>query len=81
MCWSKNVMEECVAPLQIMLASSNYNFCTHLTVAMFLELYYPTEMNGNGKLNCFSAINKSTDEPKQRISFFFLKTQYLWMRN
>ena len=70
MCWSKNVMEERSAPSQIMLGSSNYNFCTHLSLATFLELYYPTEMNENGELNCFGAINKSANGIKQRVSKF-----------
>ena len=40
MCWSKNVIEERASPFQIMLASSNHNFCTHLTPAMFLKLQW-----------------------------------------
>ena len=38
--------------------------------ATFLELYYPTEMNENGELNCFGAINKSANGIKQRVSKF-----------
>ena len=71
MCCSKNVMEECLTPSQIMLASRNYNFCTHLTLAMFLELFNPTETNKNGELNYFGSIKKSTEGMKQRVSKFF----------
>ena len=77
MCWSKNVMEERSAPSQIMLASSNPNFCTHLTLAMFLELYYPTEANENGELNCFGAINKSSEGTKQRVSKFLKEKVFM----
>ena len=85
MCWSKNVMEERSAPSQIMLASSNPNFCTHLTLAMYLELYYPTETNENGELNCFGAINKSAEGTKQRVSKFlkekvFMKEKFVGVK-
>ena len=70
MCWSKHVMEECLTPFQILLASSNYKFCSHLTLATFLELYYHTEINENGELDYFGAIDKPIIGTKQGVSKF-----------
>lgn len=67
MCWSKNVLEERAAPAQIIFGASNYNFCPLLTLALFLELFYPVEKNENGELNLFSAIGKTATQAKQRV--------------
>lgn len=70
LCWSKNVLEERAAPPQIMFGANQFKFCPLLTLALFLELFYPTERNENDELNCFSAINKTADGTKQRVSKF-----------
>ena len=61
MCRSKNVMEERLTPFQTMLAANNCGFCSHIFLATFLELCYPTEMNENGELDCFGSINRSAN--------------------
>ena len=68
LCWSKNVLEERAAPPQIMFGSGNYKFCCLLTLAIFLELYYPVDVNENDQVNVFAAINPTTAGIKQRIS-------------
>ena len=45
--WSKNVLEEQSAPPQIMFGSGNYKFFPLLTLAIFLELFYPVDTNEN----------------------------------
>ena len=44
---------------------------------MYLELYYPTETNENGELNCFGAINKSAEGTKQRVSKFLKEKVFM----
>ena len=67
MCWSKNVMEECQAPSQIILGAHDPDFCTLLNVGLYLEEMYPTELNADGELNCF-AISSSPSSSKARVS-------------
>ena len=68
LCWCKNVMDERAAPHQIMFGANNFSFCPILSLAMFLELYYPTEENDNGKLNCFGALSRTATSIKNRVS-------------
>ena len=67
MCWSKNVMEERQAPSQIILGSHDPDFCTLLNVGLYLEEMYPTEVNADGELNCFS-ISSTPASSKARVS-------------
>ena len=65
--WSKNVLEECAARDQIIFGASTFNFCPLLTLALFLNLYYPVEKNQNGELNLFLAIGKTATQAKQKV--------------
>ena len=58
--WSKNVLEERQCPSQIILGSNDPDFCALLNVGIYLEHIYmfPTEMNDEGLVNCFSIVKK-----------------------
>ena len=64
MCWSRNVLEECADPAQIIFVSSNFNFCPLRNLALFLELCYPVDKNENGEINLFSATRKTATGAK-----------------
>ncbi len=67
LCWCKNVMDERAAPLQIMFASNNFNFCHILNLSIYLESLFPTEANQNGAVNLFGSIASAPDMTKSKI--------------
>ena len=65
MWWSKNVLEGRHCPSQIILGSNDPDFCVLLNVGLYLEHMFPTEVNDEGLVNCFS-IAKKTYNTKKR---------------
>ena len=63
--WSKNVLEERHCPSKITLGSNDTDFCVFLNVGLYLECIFPTEVNEEGLVNCFS-IAKKTYNTKKR---------------
>ncbi len=43
--WSKNILEECNCPSQIILGANDPDFCELLCVGIYLENTFPTEVN------------------------------------
>ena len=66
--WSKNVLEERHCPSQIILGSNDTDFCVLLNVGLYLESQFPTEVNDEGILNCFSFGGSSTANTKKKAS-------------
>ena len=63
--WSKNVLEERHCPSQIILGSNDPDFCVLLNIGIYLEYMFPTEMNDEGLVNCFSIAKKSYNTKKR----------------
>ena len=63
--WSKNVLEERHCPSQIILGSNDPDFCVLLNVGVYLEHMFPTEMNDEGLVTCFSIAKKSYNTKKR----------------
>jgi len=63
--WSKNVLEERHCPSQIILGSNDPDFCVLLNVGLYLESLFPTEMNDEGLVNCFSIARKTYNTKKR----------------
>ena len=63
--WSTNVLEERHCPSQIILESNDPDFCVLLNVGIYLKHMFPTEMNDEGLVNCFSIAKKSYNAKKQ----------------
>jgi hypothetical protein len=67
MCWSKNVIQEHQAPVQIVLGSNDPTFCVLLNIGLYLETMYPENGDDdNGELVCFS-ISSSPENSKTRV--------------
>jgi hypothetical protein len=57
--WSKNVLEERDAPWQAVLASMDFKYCVHLSVALWLEVYIPSNPTANLTPYLFAFSNDS----------------------
>ena len=66
--WSKNVLEERHCPSQIILGSSDSNFCVLLNIGLYLESQFPIEVNGIDILNFFSFGGSSAPNTKKEVS-------------
>ena len=63
--WSKNVLKERHCPSQIILGSNDIDFCVLLNIGLYLECLFPTDVNDEGLVNCFSIARKTYNTKKR----------------
>ena len=57
-----------IANRQIILESSDPDFCVFLNIGLYLESQFPTKVNGKGILNFFSLGGSNTANTKKKVS-------------
>ena len=63
--WSKNVLEERHCHSQIILDLNDPDFCVLLNFGLYLESLFPTDVDDEGLVNCFSIARKTCNTKKR----------------